>query len=72
MELTEIEKTILQNTNKQYKYIARCYGGELVLLEKEPKHLRERHWISFGESCEFNAFKHLFKDIKNCEFYKFR
>ena len=72
--LTPLERFILENTPKKYKYIARDECGELFIYTKKPSKLLD-YWMSSykntGSMCVFN---HLFKNIKweDDEPYKFR
>lgn len=72
--MNEVERIILENTDKRYTYIARDRIGNLYLYKIKPKKgLRE--WEDYKyEYLEFMGYNHLFQDIKweDEEPYKFR
>ena len=63
-KLTEDEKAILRNVDKQYKYIARDKNKDLYLYSKKPLN-QECEWrvIVYGNNSELKAFNHLFQFI---------
>jgi len=64
IKLTEAERTILENIDKQYKYIARDEGGALYIYVNEPiKGERLWDWCH-GLGNSFGLFEHLFNFIK--------
>lgn len=67
-ELSEVERVILENVDKKYKWIARdgyieTNGmlGELGLFENKPKKKND-YW--FGADCASFTFSNLFKMVK--------
>lgn len=63
-ELSDVEKVILENLDKEYKYIVRDESGKLYLYSREP-HKFCKMWISsFPESCGFYIFDNLFQMVK--------
>lgn len=74
MKLTEIEKIILENTDKEYKYIARDEDGNLFLYTQEPFKNFLDNWRTNSYYNAFDIYNHLFKDIKweDKKPYKFR
>lgn len=69
--LTDLEKEILKNTDKEWRYITRDVFGELVIFTQSPaRYNYYGEWCCCGcddyiddKCCEF-AFKHLFKSIQ--------
>lgn len=63
-ELSEAERVILENVDKEYKYIAREENNDLYLCGRKP-HKFCKAWISNApidaSMCQFN---HLFKMVK--------
>lgn len=81
--LTEVEKIILENTPKRFRYIVRNRDGNLVICRRKPRRYKpyceqdfwcSRYDYSEDEQIEFDLFNHLFKNIKweDEEPYKFR
>ena len=68
-ELSEVERVILENVDKEYKYIARDKNGCLFLYSKEISKFTDE-WCFDGDKGTvgihngFNLFKHLFKMVK--------
>ena len=62
-KLTEVEKTILENIPKEYKYIARDEDEELYIYEEKPRKVEEA-WQWGGLYVDFGLFNHLFNFIK--------
>lgn len=73
-KLTEIERIILENTPKKYKYITRDECGELFVYTKKPSKFQEYWMASYKTTGSMFVFNHLFKNIKweDDEPYKFR
>ena len=72
MELTEIEQIILNNTDKDYTYIARFSRyGDLVLISHQPEEYNGG-WVHYGKYCDFKCYNHLFRNLKDGEWFKFR
>ena len=63
VELTEAERTILQNVDKKYKYIARDKNGNLYMYEDRPTRGISM-WINGIISTHMRVFNHLFQFIK--------
>lgn len=61
--LTDVEKVILQNLDKEYKYIVRDKSSKLFLHEDKPYKL-QAIWHNGKKFHEFTAFKHLFQFVK--------
>lgn len=64
MKLTKVEKIILKNTDKMFKYIARDESGGLFLYAKKPIKDKEHGSWDGVPYCYMRAFFHLFQDIK--------
>ena len=65
IKLTRAEKTILENINKNYKWIARDYNGTLTVFEEKPfKDKDDGFFIAKGYCAAISVFNHLFKFIK--------
>lgn len=63
--LSEAERTILENVDKQYKYIVRNDDGELCLRETVPsKNFIAKRWYDDYLYLSLEAFNHLFQFIK--------
>ena len=68
-ELSEVERVILKQVDKEYKYIARDKNGCLFLYSKEISKFTDE-WCFDGDKGTvgihngFNLFKHLFKMVK--------
>ena len=68
-EISEAERVILENVDKEYKYIARDKNGCLFLYSKEISKFTDE-WCFDGDKGTdgihkgFNLFNHLFKMIK--------
>ena len=60
--LTEIERTILQNVNKEYKWLARDKNNNLHIHKRKP--MKTSHFWDSGSTFGMNAFRHLFQFIK--------
>lgn len=62
--MREIEKLILSNVNKKYKYLARDKNGELYLFSARPKKdLEEERWDAECEFISLSMYSHLFSWI---------
>lgn len=59
---TEVEKTIAKNIDKEYKWMARDWDGNLCIYEEKPKK-RNDSWYFDGYN-RFSYFNHLFSAIK--------
>lgn len=74
--MTDLEKTLLEATPEEYKYIARDECGYLFLYAQKPfKDLRNQFWQSCGGNYNaFDIYDYLFQDIKweDEKPYKFR
>ena len=68
-EISEVERVILKNVDKEYKYIARDKNGSLFLYSKEISKFADE-WCFDGDKnidgnhSNFGLFKHLFKMVK--------
>lgn len=63
--LTDDEKTILKNVDKQYEWIARQKSGGLILYKDNPiKSEALGNWLNTEEFSFFQHFNHLFQFIK--------
>ena len=72
MELTEIEQIILNNTDKDYTYIARFSRyGDLVLISHQPEEYNGG-WVQLGKNLDFSCYNHLFRNLNYGEWFKFR
>lgn len=60
--LSEAERAILENIDKDYKWICKCKSGELIILENKPTKL-DNMWMHEGYVKSFNMFNHLFQFI---------
>lgn len=63
VELTEAERTILQNVDKKYKYIARDKNGNLYMYEDRPTRGISM-WINSIISTHMRVFNHLFQFVQ--------
>lgn len=63
LTLSEAERIILENIDKEYKWIARDKDESLTLFREKPIK-REDYWADGIVSTEFVAFEHLFQFIK--------
>ena len=61
--LTEAERTILQNVDKKYKYIARDKNGNLCLYKDRPTKGIST-WINGGITMHRGVFSHLFQFVQ--------
>ena len=59
--LSEAERIILENINKDYKWIARDDGGNLHVFTVRPK--KAKNYWYFSSSYSLCAFNHLFQFI---------
>jgi len=59
---TEVEKTIAKNIDKEYKWMARDWDGNLCIYEGKPRK-EEDSWYFDGYN-RFSYFNHLFSAIK--------
>ena len=59
---TEVEKTIARNINKEYKWMARDWDGNLCIYEEKPRK-EEDSWY-FGGYDYISYFNHLFSAIQ--------
>lgn len=65
IKITRAEKVILENINKNYKWIARDYNGTLTVFEGKPfKDKDDGFFIAKGYCAAISVFNHLFKFIK--------
>lgn len=65
IKLTRAEKTILENIDKDCKWIARDYDGILVVFEEKPfKAKNDGLFIAKGYYVSISVFNHLFKFVK--------
>jgi hypothetical protein len=62
--LTEDERVILRNLDKNWKWIARDKCGMLVCYENKPEKLECSWWDRFAPYETITPFEHLFKFIK--------
>ena len=80
--LTPLERIILENTNKKYKYIARDECGELFVYKDKP-YKEDEYWELpedekgyhfYERTADLHVYEHLFQNIKweDEEPYKFR
>lgn len=60
--LTEAERTILQNVDKEYEYIARDKNNNLHIHKRKP--MKTSHFWDSGSTFGMNAFRHLFQIVK--------
>lgn len=60
--LSEAERIILENVDKDYKWIARDYEGELYIYSAEPTKANW-DWVTTRNVNEFICFNHLFRFI---------
>ena len=69
--LTEDERVILRNLDKDYKWIARCSNGDLNVYEECPKKKEYFHnsfdWAYGGGYDSLNVFPNLFEFIKKSD-----
>ena len=68
-ELSEVERVILENVEKEYKYIARDKNGCLFLYSKEISKYKDEWCFDVdkgidGNHSNFSLFNHLFKMVK--------
>ena len=82
-KFTEIERLILENTPKRFRYIVRHRNWDLVICRRKPRKYKpyceqdfwdSRYDYSKDEHIDFDIFNHLFQSIKweDEEPYKFR
>ena len=74
VELTEVERTILENVDKKYKYIARDENSELRIHELKPEKTEVKKyteinsvkdfWINKSSAEPFKMFSHLFQFVQ--------
>ena len=68
-EISEVERVVLENVDKEYKYIARDKNGSLFLYSNEIFKFTDE-WCFDGDKnidgnhSNFGLFKHLFKMVK--------
>ena len=68
-EISEVERVVLENVDKEYKYIARDKNGSLFLYSNEIFKFTDE-WCFDGykgtdeKHSDFGLFKHLFKMVK--------
>lgn len=63
--ITSIERVLLENVDKRYRYIARDHGSTLFLFEKKP--IKEKWmWVRTTDSytSSFTIYSHLFPMVK--------
>lgn len=60
--LSEAERVILENIDKDYKWIAKDRDGTLYFYSKKPTKL-ESFWENTGKCAKPNVFNHLFQFI---------
>ena len=70
INLTDVERTILDNTNEDYEYITRDKDGDLWVHINEPYKSAGNYYDDEGDSCDMTAFNHLFEFVKAGECYK--
>lgn len=63
-KLSETEIVILENIDKESKFIVRDRDGELKLYTTKPHKLENSWFDSWGEKMYFETFNHLFQFIK--------
>lgn len=62
--LSEVERIILENIDKEYKWIARDkYDNELFIYTDKPIKNENNNWGSEGENADLELFRHLFNFI---------
>ena len=62
--LSEAERIILENIDKEYKWIARDkYDNELFIYTDKPIKNENNNWGSEGENADLELFRHLFNFI---------
>lgn len=59
--LSEVERIILENIDKQYQWIARDKDSNLYIYENKPHKTPDLCWNADKECCGFFAFNHLFQ-----------
>lgn len=66
MSLTETEKIILENTDKEWKYIVRDKSGKIFLHKLLPKKGKNIWWSKDYKGCGFIRlpFESIFETIK--------
>lgn len=63
--LTDDEKVILKNIDKDYKWVARDKNDNLYVYNEKPiRSVSNSEWIGRHRFITINAFKHLFKLVK--------
>ena len=60
--LSEAERVILENIDREYKWVCKCKNGALIILKNKPIKF-DNMWIHDGNSKSFNMFNHLFQFI---------
>ena len=60
--LSEAERIILENIDKEYKWIARDKFGDLYVCDVKPEK-EDTDWCSISKSNEFYCYSHLFQFI---------
>ena len=63
-KLTNPERAILENLNKEYKYIARDRDNRLYLYSEKPKKYSIDVWASEESTFSLKIFNHCFKFVK--------
>lgn len=66
IKLTHAEKVILENVDKNYKWITRDdHLNNLYIHEQEPsKSIKNGCWFTGGSCIKFSGFNHLFQFVK--------
>ena len=62
--LSNNERIILENINKQYQWIARDESGDLYVYEDKPQKKDGYCWRMYDGFCGFSAFNHLFQMVQ--------
>lgn len=61
--LLEVERILLENIKKEYKWIVRDIGGTIMLYENEPEKIGIS-WVGNGKVSYLVAFSHLYDFVK--------
>ena len=64
IKLSNAERVILENIDKDYKWISRQYTGSIIVWECKPLKSDKAWLFSGGDGNTLLAFNHLFKFIK--------
>lgn len=68
-DFTELEKTLLENTDNKYKYLYRAWGGALFLSDQ---YVDDPIRALLYNTTSFKAYSHLFNSIEENSCVKFR